>query len=61
MDDNLWNAMNFPWLVLIANATDSNPMDIRSLMHLRYAAADYETVLDLLIPNGTTDNTQTLQ
>ena len=38
-----------------------NPLDIRDPTLLRNAAVDYETVLYLLIPNGTADNTQTLQ
>ena len=61
MIDNLWNTVISPWLVPVANATDSNPMDIRSVTHLRNAAVDYETVLYLLIPNGTADNTQAFQ
>ena len=61
MDDNQRNAMNSPWLVPVANATDPNPLDIRSLTLLRNAAVDYETVMYLLIPNGTADNTQALQ
>ena len=61
MDDNQRNAMNSPWLVPVANAIDPNPLDIRSLTLLRNAAVDYETVLYLLIPNGTADNTQALQ
>ena len=61
MIDNLWNTVISPWLVPVANATDLNPLDIHSLTLLRNAAVDYETVLYLLIPNGTADNTQTLQ
>ena len=59
--DNQWNTTISPWLVPVANATDSNPLDIRDLTLLRNAAVDYETVLYLLIPNGTTDITQALQ
>ena len=48
------------WLVPVANATAPNTMDIRNST-LAHVAADYEAVLYLLIPNGTADNTQTLQ